>query len=271
MKSVVANARENPGGGGPFCWQSVFVVRHLREVGESAQSISVSSILGVYLALTELATDNHEATFRVTVSEIAGRAGLGYRTTGTALRLIEEAGMLHVRNNFLGDGAIKTSNTYTLLQHDASICKFCLSHGEGRKFHGLPKSVEDRGEERKEERASPPPFNEVTEAWIMRAEKEFPERADIPSIAKKFFRHYENKPRARCYERLAEWIRDERNPKNRHPEKIEDSGPEGWQEYLQRHYPIAEYPTREIYEKGSWARVPLDFKKLITDALKQVG
>ena len=271
MIMIVTNARDKPGGSGPFCWQSIFIMRHLREVGESARSVSVPSILAVYVALTELATDHHEAKFRATVSEIAGKAGLGYRTTIAVLGLVADAGILDIQNNYIGDGAIKTSNTYTLLKHDPSFCKFCISHGEGRKARSLPNSLEDQSKDKREEGHPPSFLSENYEAWLMRAQNEFPERTDIASIAQKFFAHYQKKPSAGCYARLIEWVREERNPKIRPRTKARENGPSGWMEYLQKHYPVTDYPTRSIYETGGWADVPLELKTMIIAGLKQAG
>jgi hypothetical protein len=271
MIMVVVNARDKPGASGPFAWQSIFILRHLRELGESARSVSIPSIVATYSALTELACNHGEASFRAPISEIASKSGLGYRTVAPVLRLIADAGIIHVKNNYLGDGKLKTSNTYTILKHDPSICKFCLSYSEGRKPRSLPKPLEDKEEELEEERTAPSFLNEHSDEWVIRAKNEFPERTDVDSIAKKFFAHYEKKPGARCYERLLEWIRDERNPKIRSRQKAADDGPPRWRQYFPQELPVIDYPTRTIYENGDWNKVPREVQSMVIEWLKQTG
>lgn len=240
----------------------------MREVAEASKSVSSTAVLAVYLALTELATDFHSATFKIPISEIGRRAGLAYRATSAALGIIEQAGFIHCQNNFVGSGFLKASNTYTLLRHDPSICQFCISIGKHAEKPAPPISEEETSQEEAEKRPLSS-LNCEVESWIQRAESEFPDRSDIRTIAKKFAHHYHGKSSALCYERLADWIRDERSPKYRKAPNLDEEGPVGWREFLSTEYPLSENPHRTEYEKGKWSAVPRDLKITITEGLKR--
>lgn len=269
MSSIVANARGQPGGNKPFCWQSLHVLRHLREVCESSNRISVASAQSVYVALTELSSDHRSASFQVAISEIARRSGLGYRMTATALGVIEGIGFLSVQSNYVGVGQLRSSNTYTLLRHDPALCKFCLALIPKAPTQLLPISGEEAEEERRE-RDSPSFLTSLPE-WLTKAAKEYPNRSDIAAITEKFARFYASKPAAACYERLIEWIRTERNPATKKSDSKTDPGPEGWRAYLAQRFPVSEYPTRTPYENGAWQAVPDKLRNTILAEMNQAS
>ena len=256
MSAIVANARGKPGGSGPFCWQSVFILRHVREVAESSRRVSPAAAQSVYVALTELATDARCASVQSPISEVAKRAGLGYRTTASALGLIEEAGFVQVQNNYFPGGELRTSNTYTLVSHDVALCKFCLARGNSAKLQPLPRSLED-AEELKEKRV-PLSFDLV--GWIAQAKQEFPTRTDIDAIAAKFSTHYSARPDRMCLQRLLDWVRTERAPRELGPQKPSASipvkpEPPGWREIIAKSFPLTEFPSRDHFEERDWAAI----------------
>jgi hypothetical protein len=224
------------------------------------------------VALSEIATDRRAPTFQVSVSEIGRTAGVSYNTAAKALALIEATGFLSVKNNFIGDGSLKTSNSYTLIAHDASSCKFCLSI---RKESSMPKLQilgEDTSEEiRREEEASLSIISDFLKSAIAQAQIEFPRRADLEAIAGKFAAHYAGQPKMLCYERLRDWVQSERNPKTKSTWQVFDDEPAGWREFWLSKYPLDEYPNRERYEEQPWGKIGDYGRKWIHTVLKEAA
>jgi hypothetical protein len=99
----------------PFCWQHKDVLRMITETfSESDQAVSARSL---YVALSELASDNESQTFTATKALIAHKAALSISTVQRLLNGFEQLGVVQVKRNLekQTQGAIKSPNTYTLL------------------------------------------------------------------------------------------------------------------------------------------------------------
>jgi len=99
---------------GPFCWQNKATLTLITETfAESNQAVSARSL---YVALTELASDEQSETFTASKALIAHKAGLSVKTVERLLRGFEEMGLVKIDRNSASAtfGAIKSANTYTL-------------------------------------------------------------------------------------------------------------------------------------------------------------
>lgn len=102
-------------GDDPWCWQSKRVLKAITEVfGESNQAASARS---VYLALTELASDEQMETFTAAKALIAHKAGVSVKTAETRLKGLVELGAVRIepQRGTANSGVIKASNKYTLI------------------------------------------------------------------------------------------------------------------------------------------------------------
>jgi hypothetical protein len=100
---------------GPFCWQDKATLKLITETfAESNQAVSARSL---YLALSELASDEQSETFKARKALIAHRAGLSVKTVERLLHGFEQLGLVKVDRGLAkaGSGSIKSPNTYTLL------------------------------------------------------------------------------------------------------------------------------------------------------------
>src|SRR6266446_3122178 len=105
-------ARGQPCASGPWCWQQKqalnLIMKQLSENGTACVGRSV------YLALTELASDAHGASFIRSVAEIAHRACVSVRATGTALKQLEQIGLIQIDRRRAPEGFLKLPSRYTL-------------------------------------------------------------------------------------------------------------------------------------------------------------
>jgi hypothetical protein len=76
----------------PYCWQSKAARRIIYEYFDG--DTFGSSVLGVYAALTEIASDNKAETFTAPQSYIAHKSCLGVSTVGKALKELRALGLL---------------------------------------------------------------------------------------------------------------------------------------------------------------------------------
>lgn len=249
MSLIVPNARGKPGVSGPFCWQSIFVLRHIRDVAEGSERVSVSATLATYLALTEAASNARSSTVPISIGEVGRLAGLGRSTTTKALSILGDAGFLIATCNYIGTGGLKASNSYTLLRHERAMCKFCTSQATSEK----PVQLTVLGEEAEEKEEGPPP--QLPQEWIDRAERDFPRRADLRRIAAKFVTHYGAQRQMISYERFADWIRSERCPDVRIPTKECSVEPEGWRELYRARYPKDACPDLYQLTEKQWKEI----------------
>jgi hypothetical protein len=92
----------------PFCWQSKVALRRIREAFDAEKS--VASALGVYFALTEIASDMQAESFQTTHAYIAQKSGLSPRTVQDRLAGLAEIGLVEIKTP-----ALKAPSTYRLL------------------------------------------------------------------------------------------------------------------------------------------------------------
>jgi hypothetical protein len=92
----------------PFCWQQKPALRLIRDSCDAEKS--VSSTLAVYLALTEIASDEESETFTTTHAWIALKSGLSPRTVQDRINRLSEIGLLEVSTPTL-----KSPSKYKLL------------------------------------------------------------------------------------------------------------------------------------------------------------
>ncbi len=78
----------------PFTWQSKVVLGRIREAFDSEGT--VSSAIGVYVALTEIASDSHSSEFITTHAWISQKSGLSLRTIQARLSVLTEIGLVHI-------------------------------------------------------------------------------------------------------------------------------------------------------------------------------
>jgi DNA-binding transcriptional ArsR family regulator len=105
--------RRQPSASGPWCWQEKGALNLIMcELSEGGGACAGRS---VYLALTEFASDAQSASFVITVAEIAHRAGISKRTTTTALKQLEEIGLVRIERRHAPEGGfLKLPSCYTL-------------------------------------------------------------------------------------------------------------------------------------------------------------
>src|SRR5436190_17599694 len=93
----------------PFCWQHKPVLKMIAETfSESDQAASARSL---YVALTELASDNGSETFTARKALIAHKGGLSYSTVQRLLKGLEQLGLVRIEPGRI-NGQLKTANTY---------------------------------------------------------------------------------------------------------------------------------------------------------------
>lgn len=92
----------------PFCWQSKPARRKIRDSFDAEKT--VSSALGVYDALTEIASDKESETFQTTHAWIAQKSGLSPRTVQDRITGLAEISLVKVFTP-----ALKSPSTFTLL------------------------------------------------------------------------------------------------------------------------------------------------------------
>ena len=92
----------------PFCWQSKPARQKIRDAFDDEKN--VSSALGVYDALTEIASDQESETFQTTHAWIAQKSGFSPRTVQDRLRGLADIGLVKISTP-----ALKCPSTYTIL------------------------------------------------------------------------------------------------------------------------------------------------------------
>jgi hypothetical protein len=109
---AVALKMRTPKTCGPYCWQEKGALRLIAKYfGEGEQLASARS---VYLALTEIASDEQSDRFQKCVLYISIRAGLGKRTVGPILSKLAQIGV--IKRDRVFDGKQELESRYQLLQ-----------------------------------------------------------------------------------------------------------------------------------------------------------
>jgi hypothetical protein len=127
----------------PFCWQHKPALRLIRDSFDTEKT--VASALGVYLALTEIASDKESEIFETTHGWLAQKSGLSARTVQNRLAGLSQIGLVKVSTP-----ALKSPSTYRLLPVPQSLPndkqpKPCAR--QSRKTNSLPslEQIEKKG------------------------------------------------------------------------------------------------------------------------------
>jgi hypothetical protein len=107
----------------PFAWQEKAVLRMIRE-----NCNDIASALGVYSALTIIASDKKSASFETTHQWLASMSGFSPATVKRRLRDLERLGLVEIHTPRL-----KQPSQFRLLSFKAAIAHgdLTLAHGEG--------------------------------------------------------------------------------------------------------------------------------------------
>jgi hypothetical protein len=130
----------------PWLWIEKAIVRTIRDVSDATND--VSSALAVKVALAEIASDEGSDTFTKSISEIAKRAGVKYRTATSMLGRFEALKIIAVQRNTIPGTKLQSPNTYTLGNH-------CLPLGNSRSQRSLPRYKKNREKSKKNDDEKP--------------------------------------------------------------------------------------------------------------------
>jgi hypothetical protein len=120
----------------PYCWQHKGALRMITNAfSESDQAASARS---VYVALTELASDNESEAFTASKALIAHKAAVSVKTVERMLKGLEQLGVVDIKRRKI-EGAFNAPNTYTLLP---------LRHGDATLRLGRSPLKSDKVEEK---------------------------------------------------------------------------------------------------------------------------
>ena len=89
----------------------------LRAIRTSSDEYNPATVIAVYVALCELASDAEGPTFTTSRHEIANHAGTSKRTVCDCLRILKTLGLLRWTQNHADEGKELLPSTYTLLIH----------------------------------------------------------------------------------------------------------------------------------------------------------
>ncbi len=151
------NAAERSTSDGAFCWQTKEALRRIRQVFD--QSHDVCSALSVYLALSEVASNNGRESFTTTQGDIGQRAGLSVRKVADVLRKLHTSGLVRITDNYLpgSDGKARAPSTFTMLATSRNDCTSsrnnCGSSCMDGKQPSLPSNTRKNKERSKESAA----------------------------------------------------------------------------------------------------------------------
>jgi hypothetical protein len=129
---------------GPFCWQSKSARRKIRDAFDATND--VASALGVYDALTEIASDEQSETFKTAHAWIARMSGVSARTIQGRLKVFVELGLVAISTPKL-----REKSTYimlTLSNGCASTGNQCATFGNESKQVTLPRYEESKKNQR---------------------------------------------------------------------------------------------------------------------------
>jgi DNA-binding Lrp family transcriptional regulator len=95
-------------GEAPFCWQHKPALRKIREAFDAEKTVTTA--LAVYLALTEIASDEESEKFQTTHSWISQKSGVSPRTVQTRLNQLKEIRVIDIFTP-----ALKSPSIYRLI------------------------------------------------------------------------------------------------------------------------------------------------------------
>ena len=106
-----------------WCWQEKAALRKITEV--FSESGSAASARSVYVALTEIASDNQAEHFQEKVALIAHKAGVSVRTAGGLLQSLEQIGLVKITRQKLSGTKLDAPSIYRVL----SLGNGCVAVG----------------------------------------------------------------------------------------------------------------------------------------------
>jgi hypothetical protein len=95
----------------PFVWQSKAGMKTIADVFDN----DIASARSVYVALTEIASDEGSETFTRPIRQIADRAGVAYRTAATILNRLESLKVIAVERGVVEGTKERAPSTFTML------------------------------------------------------------------------------------------------------------------------------------------------------------
>lgn len=138
----------------PFCWQHKVALRKIREAFDRENT--VSSALGVYTALTEIASNESAEVFQTTHAFVAEKSGLSPRTVRAVLPGLMEINLLEISTP-----VFKCPSTYRLLAVRQRLPnddrqRLPLDDRQRTKKAALPPSEESKNKVKKKGEEAPP-------------------------------------------------------------------------------------------------------------------
>lgn len=150
----------------PFCWQHKDARRRIREAFDRAKT--VHSALGIYDALTEIASDKQSEVFETTHAYIAQMSGWSPRTVQDRLDELVEIGLIEIHTP-----ALKAPSTIRLLA--VTDWQPLLNAPQRQKKVALPTLEQGKKKELNNEEESP--RTRKRETWqLLRDEKSLKDR-----------------------------------------------------------------------------------------------
>ena len=138
-------------GDAPFCWQHKPALRLIREAFDADKT--VASALAVYLALTEIASDEESEVFTTTHAWIAQKCGVSPRTVQDRLNGLVEISLVEIHTP-----ALKSPSTYRLL----SVSQPLPNARQRKKIETLPSSEEQKNKGLKNVKIIKPALTKLT-------------------------------------------------------------------------------------------------------------
>ena len=126
---------------GPFCWQNKNILRSIRDYFDATNN--VSSALAVYVALTEIASDNQSEVFDRRIGDIATRAGVSYKTASKVLHRLESLSIIAITRHKVCGMNENAPSTYRLL----GLCNDYPTSGNGTEPESFPRKTEESPED----------------------------------------------------------------------------------------------------------------------------
>lgn len=119
-KDNSATGRGKPCKERPWAWIEKAIVRMIRDVFDATNDVALA--LALYLALTEIASDEQSDTFTKPISEIAKRAGMSYRKAWSILQRFLALKIITIQCNTVTGTKLQSPSTYTLCTACISLC-----------------------------------------------------------------------------------------------------------------------------------------------------
>src|SRR5262245_52995997 len=98
---------------GPWCWQSKAAMKTIADVFDATQDIASAS--SVYLALSEIGSDEGSHSFTLPIKQIADRAAVSYRTAASILTRFEVLKLIAVERHYVEGTKERAPNAFTML------------------------------------------------------------------------------------------------------------------------------------------------------------